>query len=115
MRHKQLACVLVLITCLAGEADAALLYLTNPATGEGTLDLASGETGEMSFMLTIRDMDTGFAFLNVYLDDDDNANDGIMEVIDAIHGLKGPDVFYGHAGGKARRTTFPGTKTTSTV
>ena len=98
MRLKPLACVLVLITCLASEADAALLYLTNPATGEGTLDLAAGETGDMSLMLTIRDMDTGFAFLFAFLDDDDNASDGIMEVIEVTHGLADPAV-YSHTGG----------------
>jgi len=98
MRLKPLACVLVLITCLASEADAALLYLTNPATGEGTLDLAAGETGDMSLMLTIRDMDTGFAFLFAFLDDDDNASDGIMEVIEVTHGLREP-AKYSHTGG----------------
>ncbi len=99
MKQKQLAGVLVVLAFLAGDAGAALLYLTNPATGEGTLGLAPGETGDMSLMLTIRDMDTGFAFLNTFLDDDDNLHDGIMEVIEVTHGLSGPDVIYDHGSG----------------
>ncbi|MCH7703320.1 MAG: hypothetical protein IID37_16715 [Planctomycetes bacterium] len=98
MKQKQLECVLVVIAFLAGDAGAAMLYVTNPATGGSTLDLAAGETGEMSLRLTIRDMDTGFAFLNTFYDDDDNANDGIIEVIDWAPGLDGPDVTYSRTG-----------------
>ena len=98
MKQKQLASALVVIAFLAGDAGAALLYLTNPATGEGTLALAAGETGDMSLMLTIRDIDTGFAFLTTFYDDDDDENGGIMEVVDWTPGFSGPDVVYDETG-----------------
>ena len=98
MKRKQLAGVLVVIAFLAGDVGAAMLYVTNPATGDGTLDLAAGETGDMSLMITIRDIDTGFAFLNTFYDDDDDENDGILEVIDWTPGFSGRDIVYDETG-----------------
>lgn len=98
MTQKRIAGFVAVIALLAGDAGAAMLYVTNPATGGSTLDLAAGETGDMSLMLTIRDIDTGFAFLNTFYDDDDNANDGIIEVIEWAPGFDGRDVIYSETG-----------------
>ena len=80
---------LALFGLVASGANAALLEL-RAADGSGQLELAPGETGNMSIVLTIRDIDTlGFAFTYVFLDDDDNWEDGEVNVITVTEELVG--------------------------
>ena len=61
-----------------GSANAALLFLDS--NGQGSVDLAPGESVEISLMVTIRDIDPGFHAGTVWLNDDDDSADGEMNV-----------------------------------
>ena len=61
-----------------GSANGALLWLDSG--GQGSVDLAPGESVEIDIMLTIRDIDPGFFAVGLFLNDDDNSEDGEMEV-----------------------------------
>ncbi len=61
-----------------GSADAALLFLDSD--GQGSVDLAPGESAEISIMVTIRTIDPGFFSVGMNLNDDDDSEDGEMEV-----------------------------------
>ena len=71
---------------VASGAKAALLEL-QADDGGGTITLAPGDSDDMSIMLTIRDIDTGFAFANVFLDDDDNLSNGEVDVTVMTNGI----------------------------
>lgn len=77
--------MLVLVAALAlapvAQGQAAILYLSNAEDGSASMNLAPGESGELSFFLEIDPVDTGFAFAFVFLDDDDNEADGPIDVI----------------------------------
>ena len=77
----------LLIGALTTPCGAALLFLTNAETGQDQLNLASGESGDINMMLTIRAMDTGFAFANIFLNDDDNQADGLAAVTALTEGI----------------------------
>ena len=70
---------------VASGANGALLFLD--ADGSGSLDLAPGDSGDMSLMLIIRDIDSAFAFTNVFLDDDDNFSGGEVDVTGLTDGI----------------------------
>ena len=53
---------LVLVAMLTVNSNAALLFLQNKEDGSGEMELQPHEQGTMNIMLTIRDIDTGFAF-----------------------------------------------------
>jgi len=67
-------------------ANAALLEL-QADDGGSTITLAPGDSRNMSIILTIRDIDDGFAFANVFLDDDDNLADGEVDVTGMTDGI----------------------------
>ena len=70
----------------SGQTDGALLFLM-ANDGSGAIELAPGETANISIMLTIRDIDPGFAHANVFLNDDDNEADGELNVVSLIEGI----------------------------
>ena len=78
---------ILVIGALTTPYGAALLFLINADTGGATLDLASGDSGDINIMLTIRDIDTGFAFANIFLDDDDDQADGVVDVTALTEGI----------------------------
>ena len=61
-----------------GSANAALLFLDS--NGKGSVDLAPGESVEINIMLIIRDIDPGWAYANLALDDDDQEMNGEINV-----------------------------------
>jgi len=61
-----------------GSADAALLFLDS--NGKGSVDLAPGESVEISIMVTFRDIDLGFHSAEIWLNDDDDFSQGEMSV-----------------------------------
>ncbi|MCH7721380.1 MAG: hypothetical protein IH988_10415 [Planctomycetes bacterium] len=72
-----------------GSADAALLFLESG--GQGSVDLAPGESAEINIMLTIRDIDPGWAYAILYLNDDDQLTNGEIDVTElAPAGDPGP-------------------------
>lgn len=95
MRKVLLA--VVVAGLLASSANAALLFLSAD-DGGSKLDLgplgSGNETGNMNLMLTVRDMDeldfAGFAFANVFLNDDNDEADGKLNVIEVIQGFDEP-------------------------
>ncbi len=84
MRKALLA--VALFGLVASGANGALLFL-QADDGGGTINLVPGESGNMSIMLEIRAIDTGFAFSNVFLDDDDNAANGPLDVTALTAGI----------------------------
>ncbi len=62
----------------AGSADAALLFLDS--NGQGSVDLAPGESVEINIMVTIREIDPGFCVGLFYLNDDDDSAAGEVTV-----------------------------------
>ncbi len=88
MRHVVLGVVVAAL--LASSASGALLSLATD-DGGGKLDLLPGESGNMNIVLEIRAIDPGFAFANVFLDDEDNQGDGKLDVVDLIQGFTEPD------------------------
>ena len=78
---------------VASGANAALLFLD--AGGSGSLDLAPGQSGDMSLMITIREIDvgwgpgmsSGFAFVNAFLNDDDDTANGEVDVTGLTEGI----------------------------
>ena len=70
---------------LIGQTDGATLFL-QADDGSEAIDLAPGETANVSILLTIRDIDPGFAYANVFLNDDDDEADGELNVIGLIEG-----------------------------
>jgi len=71
---------------MAGGANAALLSLQADDGGDHLL-FAPGDSGNMSVVLEIRPIDTGFAFANVFLNDDDNSSNGEVDVTGLIDGI----------------------------
>ncbi len=69
---------LVVGMLFVGSADAALIFLDSD--GQGSVDLAPGESVEISIMVTIRAIDPGFSTGWIYLNDDDNSTDGEIKV-----------------------------------
>ena len=61
-----------------GSANAALLFLDS--NGQGFVDLAPGESVEISIMVTIRTIDSGFHAGTVWLNDDDDSGHDEMSV-----------------------------------
>lgn len=84
--NRTILSVLV-IGALTTPSSAALLFLTDADTGNDFIALAAGESGDMNIMLTIRAIDTGFAFANVFLDDDDDQADGPVDVTALTEGI----------------------------
>ncbi len=82
---RVLLCV-ALFGLVARGANAALLELLADDGGD-TITLAPGDSGDMSIMLTIRDIDDGFAFFNMFLDDDDNFSNGEVDVTVMTNGI----------------------------
>lgn len=78
---------ILLVTALTSPSGAALLFLTNAGTGEDYLDLVTGGSGDMNIMLTIRAIDTGFAFANVFLNDNDDSANGVVDVTELTEGI----------------------------
>jgi len=76
----------VLCGLLASGANGALLFL-QADDGSAGFDLAPGDSDNMSIMLTIRAIDPGFAFANVFLDDDDQEANGQVDVTGLIDGI----------------------------
>lgn len=76
-----------------GQTDGALLFLMAD-DGSGAIELAPGETASISIMLTIRDIDSGFAYANVFLNDDDNEAAGPLSVTELADGFVGSDIVY---------------------
>lgn len=76
-----------------GQTLGAILSLEADGGGS-TIDLAPGETAHISIRLFLHDIDTGFAFATVYLDDNDDEGDGPLSVTELVPGLDGPGVFY---------------------
>ena len=70
----------VMAGLLASSAHAAILSLAAD-DGSGKLDLTPGETGNLHIILEIQAIDTGFAYANVFLDDEDNDGDGKLDVV----------------------------------
>ncbi len=71
---------------VASGANAALLFLD--AGGSGSLDLAPGQSGDMSLMITIREIDLGgFAFTFAFLNDDDDTANGEVDVTGLTEGI----------------------------
>ena len=89
MRKPLLA--VVVAGLLASSANAALLFLSNAEDGGSTMDLAPGGTGTMNIMLTVRHIDevdfAGFAFANVFLNDENDFADGKLNVHEVISGF----------------------------
>jgi len=92
MMRKVLLAVVV-AGLLASSANAALLFLSAD-DGGSKLDLAPGQTGNMNMSITIRDIDVdfgdfggGFAFVNAFLNDDDDEADGKINVVEVISGF----------------------------
>ncbi|MCH7701657.1 MAG: hypothetical protein IID37_08210 [Planctomycetes bacterium] len=77
----------------SGQTDGALLFLM-ANDGSGAIELAPGETANISIMLTIRDIDSGFAYATIFLDDDDDEAAGPLSVTDLADGFVGSDIFY---------------------
>ncbi len=90
---KKVLLGVVVAGLLAPNANAALLFLAADDGGD-TLNLGPGETGNMSIMLTIRDIDPGFTRALAFLNDDDDLADGKLSVVDWNPGL---DAIYGGA------------------
>jgi len=91
MRKTLLA--VVVAGLLASSANAALLFLAAD-DGGSKLDLAPGQTGNMNMSITIRDIDVnlgggggGFAFVNAFLNDDNDDADGKINVVEVISGF----------------------------
>ena len=62
------------VLMLAGTAHGAFLYLENAADGSASMDLAPGESGELSILMHIHEIDSdGVAFLNGFLDTDNES------------------------------------------
>ncbi len=78
---------ILVIGALTTPSSAALLFLTNADTGDDYIALAAGDSGDMNIMLTIRAIDTGFAFANVFLDDDDDQDNGLVDVTALTEGI----------------------------
>ncbi len=57
-----------------GSADAALIFLSS--NGQGSVDLAPGESVEIKLVVTIRAIDPGFSACWLFLNDDDDSADG---------------------------------------
>ena len=75
-----------LVGLVAAGANGALLFLAAD-DGGGKINLAPGDSDNMSLMLTIRDIDTGFAFANVFLNDDDDSANGQVDVTALTEGI----------------------------
>ena len=59
--------------------------------GSGKLDLGPGESGEVSFNLEIQSIDVyGFFQVGAFLDDEDNQDDGELDVVDLMQGFEEP-------------------------
>lgn len=84
MRNVVLAAALYGV--LAGGANAALLELLTD-DGGSTITLAPGDSDDMSIIVTIRDIDDGFAFFNMFLDDDDHLSNGEVDVTVMTNGI----------------------------
>ncbi len=82
---KVLLCV-ALFGLVASGANAALLEL-QADDGGGTISLAPGDSADMSIILTIRDIDDGFAFAVVFLNDDDNLSNGEVDMTAWTEGI----------------------------
>ena len=76
----------VLIGLMSSGANAALMFLA-AYDGGGKITLGPGGSDNMSIMLTIRAIDSGFGFSNVFLNDDDNSANGTVDVTNASGGL----------------------------
>ena len=85
MRKALLA--VALFGLVASGANGALLFL-QADDGGGTITLAPGESDDMSIILTIRDIDDGFASIRVSLDDDDNFSGGEVDVTGLTDGIR---------------------------
>lgn len=59
------------------------------ADGNGFAALAPGDSVDIDIVLTIRGIDSGFAFANLFFDDDDNASDGEIGVTSSTQPLDG--------------------------
>ncbi len=68
-----------LIGLVASGANAALLEL-RADDGSDTIWMWPGSSADISLMLEIRDIDTGFAFAEVFLNDDDDMANGVVDV-----------------------------------
>ena len=80
---------------VASGANGALLFL-QADDGGGKIELAPGDSGNMSMMITIRDIDvdwgpkfdsTGFGFVNAFLNDDDDEANGEVDVTGLTEGI----------------------------
>ena len=82
---------MVVAGLLASSANAALLFLQNPDDPNcNTVDLLPGESVHLNIVLTIREIDSGFAFANVFLDDGQNQTDDKLAVVEVIQGFTEP-------------------------
>ena len=77
---------LALLGLVPSGANGALLFL-QADDGGGKIELFPGQLGNMSIMITIRDIDDGFAISNVFLDDDDDTANGEIDVTGLIEGI----------------------------
>ena len=87
---KKLLLAVVVAGLVASSANAAILSLVAD-DGGGMLDLGPGATGNMHIDLSIHAIDVdGFAFANVFLNDEDNDGDGKLNVVDWMAGFDEP-------------------------
>ena len=78
-----------------GSANGALLWLDSG--GQGSVDLAPGESADIKIMLTIREIDPGWAHAIVALNDDDQLTNGEIDVTE-LAPIGDPGPFYDRSG-----------------
>ena len=75
------------------QANGALLSLD--ADGSASIDLAPGESADISIMLEIRAIDPAFSYATVFLNDDDDEANGELNVTELTTGI---GICYDHSG-----------------
>jgi len=79
----------MLTTSLAAcTSHAAILSLENAEDGSSSMTLAPGESKDINVVLEIQAVDTGFAFCFLFLDDDGNDSDGVVDVTALVSGFE---------------------------
>ena len=84
---KRAICIVGISAFLAGTANGALLYLENAADGSTSMDLAPGESGELSVIMYVHDIDSdGVACAIGFLDTDDEVLAESVPVTEILDG-----------------------------
>jgi len=82
----RLALVMMLAAMLVHPSEGAVLSLAAD-DGSDTVELAPGETLNLNVVLIIRDIDPGFAYADVFINDNDNEGAGPLNVISLTEGI----------------------------